>query len=210
MCDIQPGETLAAWGVGPVGQFAMDSARLLCAEQVVGIDREEYRLELAQRAGHTTINFDDVDVRSRLLELTGGRGQDKCIDAVGLEASHGNLLIDTDDRVKQLVRSETERPHALRQAITCCRSGDIVSVVGVYGGLLDKFPAGAWMNRSHHPAYRAMPHPPVHAPAARTYRTGRARSLPDRDPSAASGPSAARVPDLQEKQDGCEKVVLTP
>jgi threonine dehydrogenase-like Zn-dependent dehydrogenase len=94
------------------------------------------------------VNFDDVDVRSTLLELTGGRGPDKCIDAVGMEATHGSAHIAAYDRVKQAVRSETDRPHVLRQAIMSCRSGGVVSVIGVYGGLLDKFPAGAWMNRS--------------------------------------------------------------
>jgi threonine dehydrogenase-like Zn-dependent dehydrogenase len=94
------------------------------------------------------VNFDDVDVRPILLELAGGRGPDKCIDAVGLEARHGAAHIQLYDRVKQAVRSETDRPHALRQAILACRSGGIVSVIGVYGGFVDKFPAGAWMNRS--------------------------------------------------------------
>jgi threonine dehydrogenase-like Zn-dependent dehydrogenase len=89
-----------------------------------------------------------VDVRSALLELTGGRGPDKCIDAVGLEATHGSLPINAYDRTKQALRAETERPHALRQAILSCRSGGVVSVIGVYGGLLDKVPAGAFMNRS--------------------------------------------------------------
>lgn len=210
MCDIQPGETVAVWGAGPVGQFAMDSARLLGAEQVIGIDREGYRLALAQQAGHTAINFDDVDVRSRLLELTGGRGPDKCIDAVGLEASHGNLLIDAYDRVKQLVRSETERPHALRQAITCCRSGGIVSVIGVYGGLLDKFPAGAWMNRSitlrtgqchaHRYMRRLLNHIERGELDPRRIVTHR---LP-----LSQAPHGYRI--FKEKQDGCEKVVLTP
>jgi threonine dehydrogenase-like Zn-dependent dehydrogenase len=148
MCDIRPSDVVAVWGAGPVGQFAMDSARVLGAASVIAIDKEPYRLAMAERAGYTTINFEDVDVRSRLLELTGGRGPDKCVDAVGLEATHGAAHIRSYDRVKQAVRSETERPHALRQAITSCRSGGIVSVIGVYGGFLDKFPAGAWMNRS--------------------------------------------------------------
>ena len=148
LCDIQKTDVVAVWGAGPVGQFAMDSARVLGAAKVVTIDKEPYRLQMAERAGHTTINFDDVDVRSRLLELTGGRGPDKCIDAVGMEASHGAAHVHAYDRVKQAVRSETERPHALRQAIMSCRSGGIVSVIGVYGGFLDKFPAGAWMNRA--------------------------------------------------------------
>jgi len=147
MCDIQPGDIVAVWGAGPVGQFAMDSARVLGAHSVIAIDKEGYRLEMAARAGYTTINFDDVDVRSQLLELTGGRGPDKCIDAVGLEATHGSSHIAAYDKVKQLTKSETERPHALRQAILSCRSGGVVSVVGVYGGVIDKFPAGAWMNR---------------------------------------------------------------
>ena len=148
MCDIEPGDVVAVWGAGPVGQFAMDSARLLGAAEVIAIDREPYRLRMAQQAGYTTIDFTDADVRSRLLELTGGRGPDKCIDAVGLEATHGATHVHTYDRVKQALRSETDRPHALRQAIMSCRSGGVVSVVGVYGGMVDKFPAGAWMNRS--------------------------------------------------------------
>jgi threonine dehydrogenase-like Zn-dependent dehydrogenase len=148
MCDIQPTDVVAVWGAGPVGQFAMDSARVLGAERVIAIDKEPYRLEMAERAGYVPINFEQVDVRSALLDLTGGRGPDKCIDAVGLEATHGATHINTYDRVKQAARMETERPHALRQAILSCRSGGIVSVIGVYGGFVDKFPAGAWMNRS--------------------------------------------------------------
>src|SRR6201985_2561646 len=148
MCDIQSSDVVAVWGAGPVGQFAMDSARVLGGAHVIGIDQGPYRLQMAERAGHTPVNFEEVDVRSRLLELTGGRGPDKCIDAVGLEATHGSAHIGAYDRVKQAVRSETERPHALRQAILSCRSGGVVSVIGVYGGLLDKFPAGAWVNRA--------------------------------------------------------------
>ena len=147
MCDIQPADVVAVWGAGPVGQFAMDSARVLGAERVIAIDKYPYRLRMAQQAGYTPVNFDEVDVRSELLELTGGRGPDKCIDAVGMEADHGSHLIGTYDRVKQATRSESDRPHALRQAILSCRNGGTVSVVGVYGGFIDKFPAGAWMNR---------------------------------------------------------------
>src|SRR5919199_4229856 len=143
MCDIQPGDVVAVWGAGPVGQFAMDSARVLGAERVIAIDKEGYRLALAEAQGYTTVNFEDVDVRSVLLELTGGRGPDKCIDAVGLEATHGSAHFEVYDRVKQAPRQETQRPHALREAILSCRSGGIVSVIGVYGGLLGKFPAGA-------------------------------------------------------------------
>ena len=147
MCDIQPGDVVAVWGAGPVGQFAMDSARVLGAEQVIAIDHFPYRLRMAQQAGYTPINFEEVDVRSELLELTGGRGPDKCIDAVGTEADHGSHLIATYDRVKQATRAESDRPHALRQAIVSCRNGGIVSAIGVYSGFVDKFPAGAWMNR---------------------------------------------------------------
>jgi threonine dehydrogenase-like Zn-dependent dehydrogenase len=148
LCEITGGDVVAVWGAGPVGQFAMDSARVLGAEKVIAIDKEPYRLAMAADAGYETINFSGTDVRSALLELTGGRGPDKCIDAVGLEATHGSVPIYAYDRAKQAVRAESDRPHALRQAITSCRSGGIVSVIGVYGGLVDKFPAGAWMNRS--------------------------------------------------------------
>lgn len=148
MCDIDDGDVVAVWGAGPVGQLAMDSARVLGAAEVIAIDKEPYRLRMAAEAGYPTIDFSDIDVRSALLDLTGGRGPDKCIDAVGMEATHGSPHVHFYDRAKQAVRSETERPHALRQAITCCRSGGVVSVIGVYGGFIDKFPSGSWMNRS--------------------------------------------------------------
>ncbi|MGN6245018.1 MAG: zinc-dependent alcohol dehydrogenase [Motilibacteraceae bacterium] len=148
MCDIEKGDVVAVWGAGPVGQFAMDSAKVLGAERVIAIDKEPYRLQMAADAGHETVNYEEVDVRSVLLDLTGGRGPDKCIDAVGLEGTHGAMHIDAYDRTKQAMRSETGRPFALRQAITSCKSGGVVSVIGVYGGMIDKFPAGSWMNRS--------------------------------------------------------------
>ena len=148
LCDIKPTDVVAVWGAGPVGQFAMDSARVLGAAKVIAIDKEPYRLEMAERAGYTTINFEEADVRSALLELTGGRGPDKCIEAVGMESVHGSTPIHAYDRAKQATRLETDRPHALRQAITSCRSGGIVSVMGVFGGFVDKFPSGSWMNRS--------------------------------------------------------------
>jgi threonine dehydrogenase-like Zn-dependent dehydrogenase len=143
MCDV-----VAVWGAGPVGQFAMDSARLLGADRVIAIDKEPYRLAMAEEAGHIPLDFTQVDVRSELLELTGGRGPDKCIDAVGMEATLSSRPINAYDRAKQATGVETERPHALRQAIMCCRNGGIVSVIGDYGGSADKFPAGSWMNRS--------------------------------------------------------------
>ena len=148
MCDITPGDVVAVWGAGPVGQFAMDSAQVLGAEKVIAIDKEPYRLDMAAKAGYLTIDFEQNDVRSTLLEMTGGRGPDKCIDAVGMESVHGSTPIMAYDRAKQAARLETDRPYALRQAILSCRSGGIVSVIGVYGGVVDKFPAGAFMNRA--------------------------------------------------------------
>jgi threonine dehydrogenase-like Zn-dependent dehydrogenase len=149
MCEIEPGDVVAVWGAGPVGQFAIASARLLGAERIVAIDRLPARLELARtRAGATdTLNYEEVDVQAELEELTGGRGPDSCIDAVGTEA-HGPPAIYAADRVKQALRLETDRPIALRQAIRACRNGGIISVIGVYGGFIDKFPMGAVMNRS--------------------------------------------------------------
>ncbi|MDQ3978968.1 MAG: glutathione-dependent formaldehyde dehydrogenase [Actinomycetota bacterium] len=149
LCEIKPGDIVAVWGCGGVGQFAIASAFLLGAERVIAIDRFPYRLEMARKhSGAEVLNYEDVDVNLALKDLTGGRGPDACIDAVGLEAHHGSAPIQAYDRVKQAVRMETERPHALRQAITCCRSGGIVSVIGAYGGVVDKFPIGAVMNRS--------------------------------------------------------------
>ena len=143
-CDIEEGDTVAIWGAGPVGQFAVKSAFMLGAEQVVLIDHYEDRLELARRenANLITINFDEEEVYDRLLELTGGRGPDSCIDAVGLEA-HGTSPDALLDYAKAAVYLATDRPHALRQAIFCCRKGGTVSVPGVYGGFLDKFNFGA-------------------------------------------------------------------
>ncbi|HYY93649.1 MAG TPA: zinc-dependent alcohol dehydrogenase [Pyrinomonadaceae bacterium] len=150
MCDIKPGDTVAVWGCGPVGQFAMASARLLGAERVVGIDRFPARLELALDGAKAdeVINYEEQNTYEALMELTGGRGPDACIDAVGLEAHGGHGLVYAYDRAKQALMSETDRPIALREAIMCCRNGGTVSVIGVYGGLIDKFPMGSFMNRS--------------------------------------------------------------
>ncbi|MEU7755224.1 zinc-dependent alcohol dehydrogenase [Micromonospora sp. NPDC049101] len=149
MCDIKPGQVIAVWGAGPVGLFAAASARLLGAERVIVIDRFAYRLRLAEEhIGAETINYEQADVLDTLNEMTAGRGPDACIDAVGLEGHHGNAAMYAYDRAKQVARVETERPFALRQAILACRSGGVVSVVGAYGGFVDKFPMGAFMNRS--------------------------------------------------------------
>src|SRR4051812_46175262 len=149
MCGIKPGDVIAVWGCGPVGQFAMASAFMLGAERVIGIDRFPYRLAMArEKVGAETINYAECDNLMELLkELTGGRGPDACIDAVGMEA-HGIGLDYAYDRTKQAVRMETDRPVALRQAIQACRNGGIVSVIGVYGGFVDKFPIGTVMNRA--------------------------------------------------------------
>ena len=210
MCDIAPGDVVAVWGAGPVGQFAMDSARVLGAGKVIAIDKEPYRLNMAAEAGYLTIDFEQDDVRSTLLELTGGRGPDKCIDAVGMESTHGSMPIMAYDRAKQTARLETDRPYALRQAILSCRSGGIVSVIGVYGGVVDKFPAGAFMNR------------------ALTLRTGQChvqrymQPLLRRIEGGEIDPTRIithtlplqRAPygyDIfKHKQDGCEKIVLKP
>jgi threonine dehydrogenase-like Zn-dependent dehydrogenase len=148
MCNIQPGDTIAVWGCGPVGQFAMKSAYLLGAERVIGIDRLPYRLQMArEKVGAITINYEEADVQETLKEMTGGRGPDACIDAVGLEAHTPGPLY-AYDRMKQAMMLETERPIALREAIMACRNGGVVSVIGVYGGFIDKFPFGSVMNRS--------------------------------------------------------------
>lgn len=148
MCNIKPGDVIAVWGCGPVGLFAIKSAFLLGAERVIAIDRFPYRLRMAsEKAGAETINYEDEDVYEALLEMTGGRGPDSVIDAVGMEA-HAAGAAGAYDRVKQAMMSETDRGHALREAIMSCRSGGTVSIVGVYSGFMDKFPIGSIMNRS--------------------------------------------------------------
>lgn len=148
MCDIKPGDTIAVWGCGPVGQFAIASAYLLGAERVIAIDRFPYRLRMAREHSHAeTINYEQVDVYDTLMEMTGGRGPDACIDAVGTEA-HVPGPYYAYDRFKQALMLESDRPFALREAIMACRNGGTVSVIGVYGGFVDKFPMGSVMNRS--------------------------------------------------------------
>jgi len=142
-CDITPGDTIAVWGAGPVGQFAMKSARLLGAEQVIAIDSVPGRLRLAaSECGADTINLTENDVFEKLKALTGGMGPDACIDAVGLEA-HGAQFDSYVDAAKTATFLATDRPNALRQAIHACRKGGVVSIPGVYGGFLDKIPFGA-------------------------------------------------------------------
>jgi threonine dehydrogenase-like Zn-dependent dehydrogenase len=211
MCGITPGDTIAVWGCGPVGQFAIASAKLRGAARIVAIDRVPERLAMAaNRAGATdTIDYEAQDVMDALKELTGGIGPDACIDAVGMEA-HAPGIMYAYDRFKQALMLETDRPLALRQAIMACRNGGTVSVIGVYGGFIDKFPMGSFMNRSL------------------TLRTGQChvqrymRPLLSRiengeiDPSFIvthrmsldDAPQAYAM--FKDKQDECVKVVLTP
>jgi len=148
-CNIQSDDTVAVWGCGPVGQFVIRSAFLLGAHRVVAIDdgaTVPERLRMARDAGATTIDFHDESVYDRLREMTGGIGPDVCIDAVGME-SHGYSPDAAYDRIKTALFMETDRPHALRQAINCCRKGGTLSIPGVYGGFPDKIPLGALMNK---------------------------------------------------------------
>jgi threonine dehydrogenase-like Zn-dependent dehydrogenase len=147
-CNIQPGDVVAVWGAGPVGQFAIKSAFLLGAERVIAIDRFQYRLNFARdRAGADVLNYEEVDIYDELREMTGGRGPDACIDAVGMEA-HGPAVHYAYDKVKTNLMLETDRAIAVRQAILSCRNGGTVSLAGVYGGFVDKFPLGAVVNRA--------------------------------------------------------------
>ncbi len=149
MCDIKPGDVVAVWGAGPVGLFAMTSAYLLGASKVVAIDRVPYRLEMAAEGRrHTGRTSKRRRCSSSSQEMTAGRGPDHCIDAVGMEARNGAALVDAYDRAKQAHAPGNRTAHALREAAMSCRNGGTISIIGVYGGLMDKFPIGAVMNRS--------------------------------------------------------------
>ncbi|MGF6467026.1 zinc-dependent alcohol dehydrogenase [Paraburkholderia youngii] len=209
-CEIEPTDTVAIWGAGPVGQFAIRSAILLGAKQVVVIDRVPERLAMARAVGAVTINFDEESVLERLKELTNGKGPEKCIDAVGME-SHATRSFDSlYDRAKQAVMLETDRPHVLREMMYVCRPVGILSIPGVYGGLIDKIPFGAAMNKGL------------------TFRMGQThvnrwtddllqRILDGQiDPSFVithtvpleKGPDMYKV--FRDKEDGCVKVVMKP
>jgi len=210
LCDFCPGQVMAVWGAGPVGLFAIMSAFLLGASKVIAIDRVPYRLELDEKIGATTVNFAETSVLGELRDITAGRGPDHCIDAAGMEARSGSTPVDAYDRVKQAMRLETERPHALREAAMSCRNGGTISIVGVYGGLMDKFPIGAIMNRSltiktgqcHVQRYMR--------PLLERIRRG------DIDPTVIithhlgldEAPHGYEI--FKHKQDGCTKVVLHP
>ena len=211
-CDIEPGDIVAVWGCGPVGQFAIQSALMLGAERVIAIDRVPERLEMVRRQadGRTEVlNYEHVDVQDALKELTGGRGPDSCIDAVGMEA-HGTGPAGWYDRAKQAVMLETDRPTALREIVMACAKGGTVSIAGVYGGVDDKIPMGAAFNKSL------------------TFKMGQThvqRYMPlllervergDIDPSFVithrlrldDAPEGYRI--FRNKQDGCVKVTLAP
>ena len=211
VCDISPGDVVAVWGAGPVGQFAAASAYLLGAEKVFLIDRVPERLAMAEEnSGAHGINYEETSVLQELRELTAGRGPDHVIDAVGMEAHTDITPLHVYDKAKQLTKLETERPHALREAILSVANGGTVSIMGVYGGMMDKFPIGSVMNRSL------------------TIRTGQAhvhrymRPLLERIRNGEIDPTfiithrmsleeAAKGYDIfKHKQDECTKVVLAP
>ncbi len=147
--DIEKGDTVAVWGCGPVAQFAIQSAWMLGAGRVIAIDRVPERLRMAEEKGKAeTINFEKEKVYDRLMEMTNGRGPDRCIDAVGTESHVGSSIDTIMDKVKTAVMLETDRPHVLREAIMCCRKGGTISVPGVYISIVDKIPFGAAMNKA--------------------------------------------------------------
>ena len=216
-CDIKRTDIVAIWGAGPVGQMAVRSAIILGAEKVVVIDRLPERLRMAAAAGAETINFEDESVIDRLDDLTGGKGPDKCIDAVGLEAhgvgleAHATSHVDSlMDRAKQMTMMANDRAHVLREMIYVCRGGGVVSVPGVYSGLIDKFPIGISMNKGL--TWR------MGQTHVRRWTDDLTRRIEEGqiDPSfvvthtapLAEGPGMYRT--FRNKQDGCIKVVLKP
>lgn len=209
-CDIQQGDTIAIWGCGPVGQMAIRSAFLLGAERVIAIDAVPERLALAAAAGAETLDFSEVDVYEAIMEKTHGRGADACIDAVGTEPATTASADSVVDRVKVALFMGTDRPHVLRQAIHCTRNFGIVSIVGVYGGFLDKVPMGSAINRgltfrmAQTPVQKYLPEllsriekGEIDPSFVITHRAG----LND-------GPDLYKT--FRDKQDGCIKVVLRP
>jgi threonine dehydrogenase-like Zn-dependent dehydrogenase len=145
-CGVRPGDSVAVWGCGPVGQLAIRCLRLMGVQTVYAIDRESDRLALARSGGARTINFELEDVYEALYDLTGGRGPDACLDAVGMEA-HGLGAMGVVDSIKQTIGIENDRPHVLRQMIKCCRKGGTISILGVYSGLVDSLPMGVAFNK---------------------------------------------------------------
>jgi threonine dehydrogenase-like Zn-dependent dehydrogenase len=209
-CNIQNGDTIAIWGCGPVGQFAIRSAFLLGAERVIAIDTVPERLALARQAGALTLDFKEEDVYDRIQDLTNGRGADACIDAVGTEADATASFDSILDRVKVATFMGTDRPHVLRQAIHCCRNFGTVSIVGVYGGFLDKIPMGSAINRGL--TFRMAQTPVQHYLPLLMERIQKDEIDPSfvithRAPLQ-DGPELYKT--FREKKDGCVKVVLKP
>ena len=209
-CEIQQGDTIAVFGCGPVGQFSIRSAFLLGAERVIAIDTIPERLALARQAGAETIDFEQESVHERINQMTHGRGADACIDAVGTEAAPSGSIDSMLDRAKQVAWIGTDRPHVLRQAIMNCRNGGIVSIIGVYGGLLDKVPMGSAVNRGLTFKMAQTPVQKYLKPLMERIEKG------EIDPSFVITHSGKLEdgPDLyqafRDKQDGCIKVVLKP
>jgi threonine dehydrogenase-like Zn-dependent dehydrogenase len=209
-CNIQRGDTIAIWGCGPVGQMAIRSAFLLGAERVIAIDTVPERLNLARSAGAETLDFMQEDIYDRIMELTSGRGADACIDAVGTEpetrASFDSML----DRVKVATFMGTDRPHVLRQAIHCCRNFGTVSIIGVYGGFLDKIPMGSAINRGL--TFRMAQTPVQHYLPLLMDRIQKGEIDPSfvitHRGTLEDGPNLYKT--FRDKQDGCIKVVLKP
>lgn len=209
-CDIKPGDTIAVWGCGPVGQMAIRSAFLLGAERVIAVDTVPERKALAEAGGALVLDFRTEDIYDRIMELTHGRGADACIDAVGTEPDTMSGVDALVDRVKVATFMGTDRPHVLRQAIHCCRNFGTVSVVGVYGGFLDKIPMGSAINRGL--TFRMAQTPVQHYLPLLLERIERG----DIDPSFVithragleDGPELYKT--FRDKKDGCIKVVLKP
>ena len=208
-CEISGGETIAVWGCGPVGQFAIRSALLLGAARVIAIDAVPERLQMAADAGAETLHSLKDDVFKQLQDMTGGLGPDACIDAVGMEA-HGNHIDYWYDKAKTMTFMATDRASSLRQAIHCCRKGGIVSIPGVYGGFIDKVPMGAAFNKG---LTLKMGQTHVHRYLPRLLQH---IEKGDIDPSFVvthtvpidDAPEMYKT--FRDKKDGCIKVVLKP
>ncbi|PHK95226.1 glutathione-dependent formaldehyde dehydrogenase [Pseudoroseomonas rhizosphaerae] len=209
-CNIQQGDTIAIWGCGPVGLMAIRSAFLLGAGRVIAIDTVPERLALARQSGALTLDFHAEDIYERIQDLTNGRGADACIDAVGTEADGTASLDSVVDRVKAAVYLGTDRPHVLRQAIHCCRNFGTVSIVGVYGGLLDKVPMGSAINRGL--TFRMAQTPVQHYMPKLLERIEKGEIDPSfiitHRAGLEDGPELYKT--FRDKHDGCVKVVLKP
>ncbi|WOH83210.1 zinc-dependent alcohol dehydrogenase [Bradyrhizobium sp. BEA-2-5] len=209
-CNLKGGETVAVWGCGPVGQFAIKSAFLLGAERVLAIDGVPERLALAEQSGATTLNFQKEDIYDRIQELTKGRGADACIDAVGTEPETTASMDSVMDRIKVATFMGTDRPHVLRQAIECCRNFGTVSIVGVYGGYLDKIPMGSAINRGL--TLRMAQTPVQHYMPKLMERIENCEIDPSfvitHRATLAEGPELYKT--FRAKRDGCIKVVMKP